>query len=94
MLFRSIQQLGRVVDAGDQPAWLQVVHDSNLENYVRGSRTRLGALSGCFDVQLPASAANESALEIGVDRLRTWVTSTGIRLHRSIKWRLGLTKSD
>jgi hypothetical protein len=90
----DIHQLGRVIDVSDQPAWLQVIHGTNVENYVRGRRRRIGELSQRFDVHLPESASSESDLEIKFDRLRTFATSTSIRLLRSVKFRLGLTKPD
>ena len=86
----EIQKLGQVVDADEEPGWLQVIHGSNLENYVRGRRQRIDGLPRLFDVAVPASAGDESSLEIGFDRVRTFATSNATRLARSIKYRLGL----
>lgn len=85
----GIQRLGRVIDADDGPGWLQVIHDTNLENYVRGRRQRIDALPRLFDIDVPASAHAESSLEIGIDRVRTFATSTATRVVRSIRFRLG-----
>ena len=85
----EIQRLGQVVDADEEPGWLQVIHDTNLENYVRGRRQRIDDLPRLFDVAVPASARDESSLEIGFDRVRTFATSNATRLARSIKYRLG-----
>jgi hypothetical protein len=85
----EIQRLGRVIDADDEPGWLQVIHGTNLENYVRGRRQRIDALPQRFDVEVPASAHDESSLEIGFDRVRTFATSTATRMVRSIRFRLG-----
>ena len=78
----DIHQLGRVVDVADEPAWLQVIHNSNVENYVRGIRHRIGELSGRFDVAIPGPSADESSAEIYFDRVRTLATSTSKRLLR------------
>lgn len=86
----DIARLGRIVDVDDEPSWLQVIHDSNVENYVRGSRQRIECLQRHFAVQMAASARHESDLEIGLDRIRTFATSTMTRAARSIKYRLGL----
>jgi hypothetical protein len=84
----DIQRLGRVVDGHAQPAWLQVVHDSNLENYVRGRRARIRSLPDRFDVPLAPGGRDESALELGIDRVLTLAAAGSTRLVRSIKFRL------
>jgi hypothetical protein len=86
----DIERLGRLVDVDDEPSWLQVIHGTNLENYVRGSRQRIECLQRHFAVEMPAAARHESGLEIGLDRIRTFATSTATRAARSIKYRLGL----
>jgi len=86
----DIERLGRLVDVDDEPSWLQVIHGTNLENYVRGSRQRIECLQRHFAVEVPTSARHESGLEIGLDRIRTFATSTATRAARSIKYRLGL----
>jgi hypothetical protein len=86
----DIARLGRIVDVDDEPSWLQVIHDSNVENYVRGSRQRIDCLQQRFAVDMPATVRPESGLEIGLDRIRTFATSTATRAARSIKYRLGL----
>jgi len=83
----DIAKLGRIVDVNEQPAWMQVIHGTNLENYVRGRRHRIGELGQRFDVPVP-DKAEESSLEIGMDRLRTLVLSTATRLVRSVQIRL------
>ena len=86
----DIARLGRIVDVDEEPSWLQVIHDSNVENYVRGSRQRIECLQQHFAVATPATARRETGLEIGLDRIRTFATSTAARAARSIKYRLGL----
>jgi len=86
----DIARLGRLVDVDDEPGWLQVIHGTNLENYVRGSRQRIDCLQRHFAVEVPATARHETGLEIGLDRIRTFATSTATRAARSIKYRLGL----
>jgi hypothetical protein len=90
----DIGQLGRVVDLGQEPAWLQVIHGTNLENYVRGRRRRIGELVDRFDVEVDASAAGESSMEIGVDRVLTFAKSTTTRLMRSVKFRLERARTE
>jgi len=85
----DIERLGRVINVDEQPSWLQVIHGSNVENYVRGSRQRIERLQQHFAVEVPATARHESGLEIGLDRIRTFATSTATRAARSIKYRLG-----
>jgi hypothetical protein len=65
-----------------------VVHDSNLENYVRGRRARIRSLPDRFDVPLAPGARDESALELGIDRVLTLAAAGSTRLVRSIKFRL------
>lgn len=89
----DIARLGRVVDVDDEPSWLQVIHDSNLENYVRGRRERIDSLQVHFAVAGPASGRRETQLEIVLDRIRTFATSTATRAARSVKYRLGLYDS-
>jgi hypothetical protein len=86
----ELDRLGRLVDVDDEPGWLQVIHGTNLENYVRGSRQRIECLQRHFAVEVPATVRHESGLEIGLDRIRTFATSTATRAARSIKYRLGL----
>ena len=86
----DIERLGRLINVDDEPAWLQVIHGTNLENYVRGSRQRIDRLQRHFAVEMPATARPESGFEIGLDRIRTFATSTATRAARSIKYRLGL----
>jgi len=86
----DIERLGRLVNIDDEPAWLQVIHGGNLENYLRGRRERIDGLSRRFAVKQPDAARRESGLEIGFDRVRTFATSTATRAVRSIKYRLGL----
>jgi hypothetical protein len=86
----DIERLGRVINVDDEPSWLQVIHGSNVENYRRGSRQRIEFLQRHFAVAMPASAHRESGFEIGLDRIRTFATSTATRATRSIKYRLGL----
>jgi hypothetical protein len=86
----DIERLGRLIDVDAEPSWLQVIHGSNLENYVRGSRQRIDRLQRHFAVEMPASARRESDFEISLDRIRTFATSTATRAARSIKYRLGL----
>jgi hypothetical protein len=57
----DIGQLGRVVDVNEAPAWLQVVHGTNLENYVRGRRQRIGEIAKRFDVGLPRRRTGRAA---------------------------------
>jgi hypothetical protein len=90
----DIHQLGRVVDLGQEPAWLQVIHDTNLENYVRGRRRRIGELADRFDVEVDSSARGENAVEIGVDRVLTFARSTTTRLMRSVKFRLERARTE
>ena len=90
----DIAQLGRVVDLGQEPAWLQVIHGTNLENFVRGRRIRIGELAARFDVPVSASARGESSLEIGVDRVVTFAKSMTTRLMRSVKFRLERARTD
>ena len=79
-----------MVDVDEEPSWLQVIHDSNLENYVRGSRQRIDCLQKHFAVEMPASGRHETHSEIVLDRIRTFAMSTATRAKRSIKYRLGL----
>jgi N-acetylglucosaminyl-diphospho-decaprenol L-rhamnosyltransferase len=83
----DIHRLGRVVDVTQEPAWLQVIHDTNVENYVRGKRQRIGELSARFDVDA-GTGQDEGAAEIYLDRLRTLATSTATRLKRAFKYRI------
>ena len=89
----DIGRLGRVVDVDDEPSWLQVIHGSNLENYVRGRRERIDCLQVHFAVEGPTSGHRETQLEIVLDRIRTFATSTATRAARSVKYRLGLYDS-
>jgi hypothetical protein len=54
---------------GDRPSWLQVIHDNNLLNVVRGRRRPLEDLteSGRFTVKLPRPARQESVVEVLLD---------------------------
>lgn len=82
----DIHRVGPVVDVAHEPGWLQVIHDSNVENYVRGSRQHIGKLSGRFDV-VADIAARETSAEIYLDRAWTLASSTGRRLLRHLESR-------
>ncbi len=86
----DIERLGRLVNIDEEPSWLQVIHGGNLENYLRGSRQRIDELQRHFAVKVPDGVRRESGVEIGLDRVRTFATSTATRAVRSIKYRLGL----
>jgi len=85
----DIAKLGRVIDVDDEPSWLQVIHGGNLENYLRGSRQRIDRLQRYFAVDMPADAHRETGLEIFLDRMRIFATSTVTRAVRSVRYRLG-----
>jgi len=89
----DLDRLGPVIDVGDEPGWLQVIHGGNAENFVRGSRRPIGELARRFDIALPDAADDETSAGIYLDRARVLATSTSTRLIRSLKSRLARARS-
>ena len=55
-----LDKVGPVVDIDCPPAWLAVVHGSNLMNRSRGMRQPLSKLKGCFDISSKYLVRRES----------------------------------
>jgi Putative rhamnosyl transferase len=74
--FRSVwasqhDEAGRVApvhQVAGGPAWLQVIHDRNVSNRVRGRRVPATCVADEFTVDLGAEAANETPADYWLDR--------------------------
>ncbi len=91
--------LGRIVEVSRRPSWLQVVHDDNRANHVRGVRSPLRDLSAAFDIELRSLAEHESRLSLDLDRAwtmaragtsRAWLAARGC-VKRCCGWQRGVT---
>lgn len=74
--FRSVwatrhEEAGRVApvhQVAGGPAWLQVIHERNVSNRVRGRRVPAACLADEFAVDLGAEVANETSADYWLDR--------------------------
>jgi hypothetical protein len=65
--------LGRVVEVTERPSWVQVIHEGNRFNHVRGIRHSIRDLSPGFDIEHRGLAERENRLALSLDRARTTV---------------------
>ena len=63
-----LSRLGHVIQIDAQPLWLQVVHDKNVSNWIRGDRTLRGEVLDGFAIREDA-ATDEARWEVLLDQI-------------------------
>ncbi len=86
-----IGEMGAVFQIGGEPAWMQVIHDTNVSNRIRGSRVSDPALAARFAGAAaeglapvsPARALAENATLGTIRRLRDGLSTAVQRMRRA-----------
>ncbi len=63
-----LSEAGPVRQIADIPAWLQVVHQTNLSNRIRGERVARQVLRGRFTITVSELEEDDGALSLWIDR--------------------------